>query len=102
MDNVYAYDYVKNANAMPASLAAIKVNDRLELCGELYTSGSPGIHWVHSNCGATPSTSAPTADARMISSALLTASPAALANPHPRRRDLPDQNGTPPPPPRTP
>jgi hypothetical protein len=58
MDNVYASDYVKNASTMPASLAAIKVNDRLELCGAKYTSGT-GIHWVHSNCGDTPKATAP-------------------------------------------
>jgi hypothetical protein len=58
MDNVFATDYVKNATTMPASLAAIKVNDRLELCGEKYTSGV-GIHWVHTNCGATPAATAP-------------------------------------------
>jgi len=58
MDNVYASDFVRNASTMPRSLAAIKVNDRLELCGALYTSGV-GIHWVHSNCGATPASNAP-------------------------------------------
>lgn len=58
MDNVYAVDYVKNAKTMPKSLAAIKVGDKLELCGSLYTSGV-GIHWVHSNCGAAPSSSTP-------------------------------------------
>ena len=58
MDNVFATDYVKNAKTVPASLAAIKVNDRLELCGAKYTSGV-GIHWVHTNCGDVPTTSAP-------------------------------------------
>ncbi|MFG6486410.1 hypothetical protein ACG04R_06990 [Roseateles sp. BYS78W] len=58
IDNVFATDYVKNASSMPASLAAIKVNDRLEVCGAKYTSGV-GIHWVHTNCGDTPTTSAP-------------------------------------------
>ncbi|MFZ6755612.1 hypothetical protein ACO0K9_00200 [Undibacterium sp. Ji50W] len=58
MDNVYAVDYVKNAKSIPKSLAAIKVNDRLEMCGEPYTSGV-GIHWVHSNCNAVPKTTAP-------------------------------------------
>jgi len=58
MDNVFATDYVKNASSIPASLAAIRVNDRLELCGAKYTSGT-GIHWVHTNCGDTPTTSAP-------------------------------------------
>lgn len=58
IDNVFATDYVKNSSSMPASLAAIKVNDRLEVCGAKYTSGV-GIHWVHTNCGDTPTTSAP-------------------------------------------
>ena len=58
IDNVFATDYVKNAKTVPASLAAIKVNDRLELCGAKYTSGV-GIHWVHTNCGDVPTTSAP-------------------------------------------
>jgi hypothetical protein len=58
MGNVYAVDYVKNATTMPKSLAAIKVNDTLGLCGVKYTSGT-GIHWVHNNCGDVPTASAP-------------------------------------------
>lgn len=58
MSNVYAVDYVRNATTMPQSLAAIKVNDTLGLCGVKYTSGT-GIHWVHSNCGDVPTASAP-------------------------------------------
>ncbi|MCE3605389.1 hypothetical protein LXA47_17525 [Massilia sp. P8910] len=65
MDNVYAVDYVKNASTMPSSLAAIKVNDRLGLCGKKYTSGT-GIHWVHSNCGDLPNTSAPNGWVKVI------------------------------------
>ena len=68
MDNVYAVDYVKNAKSVPASLAAIKVGSRLEVCGEKYTSGTTGIHWVHSNCGATPATTAPNGWVKQISS----------------------------------
>lgn len=67
MDNVYAYDYVLNSSRIPKSLAAIKVGDHLELCGALYTSGV-GIHWVHSNCGATPSRSAPNGWVKEMSS----------------------------------
>jgi hypothetical protein len=59
MDNVYAADYVKNSTSMPKSLAALKVGTHLELCGELYTSGSPGIHWVHDNCGDKATSSEP-------------------------------------------
>lgn len=67
MDNVFALDYVRNARTMPKSLAAIKVNSRLELCGARYTSGV-GIHWVHTNCGDTPTTSAPDGWVKTISS----------------------------------
>lgn len=59
MDNVYAADYVKNSTSIPKSLAALKVNTHLELCGELYTGGDIGIHWVHDNCSTTPSSSNP-------------------------------------------
>lgn len=58
IDNVFAVDYVKNSSSMPPSLAAIKMNSRLEVCGAKYTSGV-GIHWVHTDCNATPSSSAP-------------------------------------------
>ncbi len=67
IDNVYAVDYMKNSSTMPASLAAIKVNDRLELCGAKYTNGV-GIHWVHSNCGSVPTTSAPNGWVKKFSS----------------------------------
>lgn len=66
MDNVYAVDHVKNSTTMPPSLAAIKVNDRLGLCGKKYTSGT-GIHWVHSNCGDTPTAAAPNGWVKSIS-----------------------------------
>jgi hypothetical protein len=67
MDNVYAVDYVKNATSMPPSLAAIKVNQRLGLCGLKYTSGT-GIHWVHNNCGDTPTASKPNGWTKTINS----------------------------------
>lgn len=67
MDNVYAVDYVQNSSAIPASLAALKVNSRLEVCGQKYSDGS-GIHWVHSNCGATPTNSQPNGFVKAISS----------------------------------
>lgn len=67
MDNVYAADYVQGSSSMPATLAAIKIGDRLELCGAKYTSGV-GIHWVHSNCGATPTSTAPNGWVKEIAS----------------------------------
>ncbi len=67
MDNVYAVDYVRNATTMPKSLAAIQVNQRLGLCGQKYTSGT-GIHWVHTNCGATPTATKPNGWVKVIAS----------------------------------
>lgn len=67
MDNLFAVDYVKNATTMPPSLANIKLNSRLSLCGKKYTSGT-SIHWVHSNCGDVPTLSAPNGSVKVISS----------------------------------
>lgn len=67
MDNVYATDYVKNSTSMPASLAALKAGTKIEVCGEKYSDGS-GIHWVHNNCGDTPTASAPNGWTKTISS----------------------------------
>lgn len=67
MDNVYAVDYVQNSTSIPASLAALKAGTKVEVCGKKYSDGS-GIHWVHSNCGATPTTSAPNGFIKQISS----------------------------------
>ena len=53
IDNIFASDYIQNARRSPASLLAIKPGDRLELCGVAYTNPA-GIHYVHTNCGATP------------------------------------------------
>jgi hypothetical protein len=53
IDNVYASGYDAAKTSVPAPLYTIKVNDKLELCGQLYTKGV-GIHWVHSNCGDKP------------------------------------------------
>lgn len=68
MNNVFAVDYVKNSTRMPPSLAAIRVNERLSLCGVKYTSGT-GIHWVHTNCGNVPTASQPNGSVKKISSA---------------------------------
>jgi hypothetical protein len=65
IDNVFATDYVRNASTIPASLAAIKPNSRLEVCGAKYTSGT-GIHWVHTDCNAVPTASAPNGWVKVI------------------------------------
>ena len=59
IDNVFANGYRHNQRSVPAPLNTIKVGDRLELCGKLYTSGDVGIDWVHTDCGATPSSDKP-------------------------------------------
>lgn len=55
IDNVFAADFTPNSKRVPEAIGAIRVQDRLSLCGQLYTRGGPGIHWVHTNCGARPS-----------------------------------------------
>ena len=58
IDNVFATGYKKNSKAVPAPINTIQMNDRLELCGQLYSEGG-GIHWVHTNCGDQPSPQTP-------------------------------------------
>jgi hypothetical protein len=55
IDNVFASGYEKGQRGVPAPIDGIRVNDRIEACGALYTKGD-GIHWVHPTCGrrATP------------------------------------------------
>ncbi len=51
IDNVFANGYRRNQPSVPTPLNTIRIGDRLELCGQLYTGGDVGIHWVHTNCG---------------------------------------------------
>jgi hypothetical protein len=59
IDNVFASGFDPRERGVPASLGAIRVNDHLEMCGQLYTSHGVGIHWVHTNCGKRPTPSKP-------------------------------------------
>lgn len=59
IDNVFATGYKENEKVVPVPLSGIKVGDKLSLCGQLYTSGGPGIHWVHTNCDAIPTADKP-------------------------------------------
>lgn len=65
MDDVYAAGYDQAGESVPASLKAIKLGDKLELCGETFPGG---MHWVHSNCGAKPTKTAPNGWVKEISS----------------------------------
>lgn len=58
IDNVFADGYDAAGSHVPAPLNTLRRNDRIEVCGQLYTSGI-GIHWVHTNCGDTPTRAKP-------------------------------------------
>jgi len=58
MDNVFAAGYDDAGEHVPAPLSKIVKGQRLGLCGQLY-SGGGGIHWVHTNCGAAPTSAKP-------------------------------------------
>jgi hypothetical protein len=51
IDNVFADGYDQASESVPAPLSRIQPGNRLELCGKPYTSGGPGMDWVHTNCG---------------------------------------------------
>jgi hypothetical protein len=59
IDDVFASGYDAAGESVPAPLSGIAVGDRLDLCGKLYTSGGPGIDWVHTDCGAAPTPGKP-------------------------------------------
>ena len=60
IDNVFAQGYSKK-RSIPSGLQAITDGSKLELCGQSYSDpdGKNGIHWVHTNCGATPTAKEP-------------------------------------------
>lgn len=66
IDDVFASGYDQAGDTVPAPLSGIAVGDKLELCGKLYTSGGPGIDWVHTNCGAPPTPAKPDGWVKMI------------------------------------
>jgi hypothetical protein len=63
IDNVFANFYQRNRAAVPAPLDSIKAGDKLEVCGEPYAGG---IHWVHTDCGVTPTADKPNGWVRMV------------------------------------
>ena len=60
IDNVFATGYSKK-RSIPSGLQAIADGTKLELCGQSYSdpNGKNGIHWVHTNCGAKPTSRQP-------------------------------------------
>ncbi len=68
IDNVFANGYQRNQAGVPAPLNIIHTGDRLELCGQLYSGGDIGIHWVHTNCGVTATPDKPDGWVRKLDS----------------------------------
>jgi hypothetical protein len=58
IDNVFSSGFDAQSRGVPPAIGAIRLNDRLELCGQLYDRGV-GIHFVHTNCGAAPTPAKP-------------------------------------------
>lgn len=58
IDNVFANGWQPGQRGVPPPLDALHAGQRLSLCGQLYDRGV-GIHFVHTNCGATPNLSHP-------------------------------------------
>jgi len=63
IDNVFANGYQRNKAAVPAPLNSIKVGDKLEVCGQPFPGG---IHWVHTDCGVTPTADKPNGFVRTV------------------------------------
>lgn len=56
VDDVFAAGYDPHASTVPAPLSSIAVGAHLEACGIPYAGG---MHWVHTNCGDTPTAQDP-------------------------------------------
>jgi hypothetical protein len=56
IDNVFASGYQAHSKKVPAPLDTIAVGDKVQACGIPFKGG---IHWVHNNCGDTPTRSDP-------------------------------------------
>jgi len=62
-DNVFAsgFNDADPKHEVPFPLSTLKTGQRVSLCGLTYDNpgSGPGIHWVHTNCGAKPSPKQP-------------------------------------------
>ena len=65
MDDVFAAGYDQAQSSVPSPLAQIHRNDRLELCGKLYSDGT-GIDWIHTSCGRQPTSYHPDGWAKIV------------------------------------
>jgi len=65
IDNVFANGYREGGRGVPAPLDALHTGQQLALCGQLYDRGV-GIHFVHTNCGQTPTAQHPDGWIRVV------------------------------------
>jgi hypothetical protein len=56
VDDVFAAGYEPQLSSVPPPLSSIVVGQHLEACGLPYAGG---MHWVHTNCGDTPTAQDP-------------------------------------------
>ncbi len=63
VDNVFAAGYEPQSAVVPPPLDTIVVGQHLEACGLPY---SGGMHWVHTNCGDTPTAQDPNGWLRIV------------------------------------
>ena len=66
IDNVFASGYDQAGESVPAPLSQIQAGNHLDLCGKPYTSGGPGMDWVHTNCGDQPTSDKPNGWTKVI------------------------------------
>lgn len=66
VDDVFAAGYDPHASTVPAPLDAIKPGEHLEACGIPYAGG---MHWVHTNCGDTPTAQDPNGWLKVVDAA---------------------------------
>lgn len=56
VDDVFAAGYDPHVSEVPSPLDSIVIGEHLEACGLPYAGG---MHWVHTNCGDTPTSKDP-------------------------------------------
>lgn len=56
VDDVFAAGYDPHVSKVPSPLSSIAIGEHLEACGLPYAGG---MHWVHTNCGDTPTAQDP-------------------------------------------
>jgi hypothetical protein len=65
IDNVFANGWQQGSRSVPPPLDALHAGQKLALCGQLYDKGV-GIHFVHTNCGQSPTASHPDGFIRVV------------------------------------